>query len=1070
LLIDRLEDRQLLSVITVNTTADDTAADATLSLREAIEVSDGTLPVSSLSTQEQAQVSGDVASSNMIMFDIPTTDPGYDPTTGVWTIQVHSELPAITTNVADINGFTQPGSTLGTIQKDKFTIAISGAGQGTINGLTIDQPGTLVSGFDIENFGGAGVVMAGSGGSQLADCFIGTDPTGEKAAPNATGVEVESSSNSIHSNLISGNNAPGFGDGIYVPDQSHNPLNITPTKNAVQDNYIGVDAAGTKALGNGQVGVADFGSGDTYGGLVLGIANVISGNGAGGIQSGGSITIESNDIGTDWLGAIALGNGPSGNGITAGGPAGTAISVTIEDNVVSGNAQAGIALSPGSPGQSTFTVKNNTIGAAESEFTPLGNGGAGLLMTGVENATVLDNKIVANKDGIDLTGAGTDVQHNVFQGNQIGVDNKLDPGLGNTAYGISLSDAIGNTIGGTGSGQANQIVGNGGDAIHIAGGQQNRVTQNSIYGNAGAGIALISGANLSPPTLVLTFTGGDSGTLSGTLTGSPNTTYTVEIFANDTAPAAGHEQGQKFVQDVTLTTDASGQGNFSVSPLFGGYFYTATVTDPAGNTSGFSNSPGESVTVPASQTAVSSSANPSTVGAPVTFTAVVTAPDYHGTPEGAVTFTIDGQAQASVPLALFGSQFAAQFTTSTLAAGSHTVSAAYSGEADIVAASSGSLPTQMVGASSELPTTTTTVSSSANPSTAGQSVTFTAVVTASGYSGTPTGAVTFTIDGQAQTPVALAVVGGVDEAQFTTSTLAAGSHSVSAAYSGDANVAPSDGSLPTQTVDASSPMPTTTMVMSSADPSTAGQPVTFTAVVSPGSSPGMPTGTVTFTIDGTAQTPVPLQMVDGSDQATLTISTLTAGAHTIGATYNGDATFAASGLQQPLMQAVVAPTRPVTVPATVAPTVVSLKRYGIHKQPTVLTITFSAAMDPARVQNHNNYEIIRPCGRPVRIRHSVAYDPATKTVTLLPRRRINLHRTYWVEVMGAGAGRVADSHDVPLDGAGDGKAGSNYISPLDRRNVVLTPVEIRHRIPQWLFTRLAAASRASAPAPTSGPR
>ena len=58
----------------------------TLSLRQAIEVSNGTLPVSSLSTQEQAQVSGAVGDTNTIDFNIPTTDPGYDATTGVWTI------------------------------------------------------------------------------------------------------------------------------------------------------------------------------------------------------------------------------------------------------------------------------------------------------------------------------------------------------------------------------------------------------------------------------------------------------------------------------------------------------------------------------------------------------------------------------------------------------------------------------------------------------------------------------------------------------------------------------------------------------------------------------------------------------------------------------------------------------------------------------------------------------------------------------------------------------------------------------------------------------------------------
>src|SRR5207245_1410706 len=45
-----------------------------------------------------------------------------------------------------------------------------------------------------------------------------------------------------------------------------------------------------------------------------------------------------------------------------------------------------------------------------------------------------------------------------------------------------------------------------------------------------------------------------------------------------------------------------------------------------------------------------------------------------------------------------------------------------------------------------------------------------------------------------------------------------------------------------------------------------------------------PTGTVTFTIDGLAQTPVPLN----NGQAIFTTTTLTAGSHTITASYNGD--------------------------------------------------------------------------------------------------------------------------------------------------------------------------------------
>jgi hypothetical protein len=93
-------------------------------------------------------------------------------------------------------------------------------------------------------------------------------------------------------------------------------------------------------------------------------------------------------------------------------------------------------------------------------------------------------------------------------------------------------------------------------------------------------------------------------------------------------------------------------------------------------------------------------------------------------------------------------------------------------------------------------TSTTTLSSSLNPSVFGQAVTFTATVSTTGP-GTPTGTVTFTIDGTAQTPVPLS--GG--QATFATSTLAVGTHSVAAAYSGDNTFSGSSGSLaPDQTV------------------------------------------------------------------------------------------------------------------------------------------------------------------------------------------------------------------------------------------------------------------------------
>ncbi len=261
--LELLEDRQLLATLTVNTTADGASPDATLSLRQAIDVSDGTLAVSSLSTQEQAQVSGAVGTSNIIDFNIPTSDSGYSAATGVWTIAIQSALPAISTNAAIINGYSQPGAlenTLAQADNAKLVIAIDGAGLGTADGLTIGQPGSQVSGLDIENFLGDGIVITSGGNVQVSGNFIGIDPTGETAAPNGYGVVLENSLNTIGGpnvgdrNVLSGSGnayTPSFvHDGVYVPDQSSTPLHITPTGNVIENNFIGLDATGTKAIAN----------------------------------------------------------------------------------------------------------------------------------------------------------------------------------------------------------------------------------------------------------------------------------------------------------------------------------------------------------------------------------------------------------------------------------------------------------------------------------------------------------------------------------------------------------------------------------------------------------------------------------------------------------------------------------------------------------------------------------------------------------------------------------------------------------------------------------------------------
>jgi Pro-kumamolisin, activation domain/Bacterial Ig-like domain (group 3) len=98
---------------------------------------------------------------------------------------------------------------------------------------------------------------------------------------------------------------------------------------------------------------------------------------------------------------------------------------------------------------------------------------------------------------------------------------------------------------------------------------------------------------------------------------------------------------------------------------------------------------------------------------------------------------------------------------------------------------------------------------------------------------------------------------------------------------------------------------TTTAITSSSNPSTLGQPVTFTAKVTQGSGPVTPTGQVQFYVDGsTLGSPVALSAGSATSPAD---SGLTAGAHTITAGYSGDTTagFTAStspGLSQEVNQ------------------------------------------------------------------------------------------------------------------------------------------------------------------------
>jgi uncharacterized repeat protein (TIGR03803 family) len=166
--------------------------------------------------------------------------------------------------------------------------------------------------------------------------------------------------------------------------------------------------------------------------------------------------------------------------------------------------------------------------------------------------------------------------------------------------------------------------------------------------------------------------------------------------------------------------------------------------------------------------------NPVTIGTNLVLAATVKKSSGTGTPTGSVAFKFSTTTLATVNLNGSG---VADYTipTSGLPAGSYPLTAAYSGDTADSASSGGT--TVVVKAA----TSATTLVITPNPQKIGSPVTFKATVTGAGP--TPTGSVTFEIDGNALSTATLS--GGVASATFPTTGLPAGTYSLTAVYGGD---------------------------------------------------------------------------------------------------------------------------------------------------------------------------------------------------------------------------------------------------------------------------------------------
>ncbi|HEX3121610.1 MAG TPA: Ig-like domain-containing protein, partial [Candidatus Acidoferrum sp.] len=335
----------------------------------------------------------------------------------------------------------------------------------------------------------------------------------------------------------------------------------------------------------------------------------------------------------------------------------------------------------------------------------------------------------------------------------------------------------------------------------------------SVQGLSGVGVNVTSSnpdertlAAGVPVTFAATVTnGGGSGTPTGTVTFTDTVSNVVSGSLNTTTTTLG-----------TATLNASGIATLTpVTLTTGNHFITANYagngTFPAG-----SGAMVQVVHNGGSSTTVTATPNPSNLGQSVTFNVTVASvPTGGAAPTGQVTLTQGSTVLAQLTL----SNGLANFATSALPAGSSAITASYAGDSSY-SASSGN-----VTAVVQSPTATALTSSS-NPASQGQSVTFTATVTSS--SGTPVGSVTFT-DG-ATVLASNVAVNSSGIATFSTSSLSTGTHSIGASFTGSTGWQNSTATTLTQTINATS-FPTSTTVTSTPNPSNFGTSVTFTATV-----------------------------------------------------------------------------------------------------------------------------------------------------------------------------------------------------------------------------------------------
>ena len=448
------------------------------------------------------------------------------------------------------------------------------------------------------------------------------------------------------------------------------------------------------------------------------------------------------------------------------------------------------------------------------------------------------------------------------------------------------------------------------------------------------------------------------------------------------------------------------------------------------------------------------------VGQPVTLTEQVKASGPTATtPTGTVTFDFhrglysvglpippeESATVALVPSATTPGLATATYTTSDLVAGAHAVIPTYSGDATF--APHTEYDAGLISVSSLTYPTTTVLTASTSPTVPGLLVTVTAQVTGtssqnplvegnSSELGFVAPTVTFTIDGVAQTPVAITASATnplVATAQFSSTALAVGTHQISAVFNDGSNLynAPSVGtlSLPPGSTTTTGPVifvPTQTYLTPVPVVPVVGHPFVVIATVF-GAAPvptAAPTGTVEFFDDGTPVATLPL---NGNGQAVLFLPSLAAGPHGFTVVYGGDASNG-GGI------------------GNVTPVVARVQRATAGNTTALVLTIGGGSLDPTSAQTVSNYQLTGPLNRSVKIR-SATYNAAAATVTLRLASALNLRSTYTLQVIGSSPSGLRGTNGSLLGGelvgGNAGIAGTSYQTVVNSSTPVRSQVQVR---------------------------